>query len=135
MPARIEVLSIGLLGSLSSLSGVFYTFFRQDFRCRWRRQGGIVRPEGLSRLLGASALRGCWVLAGMDGAKKAGGGRLDIHRPIRTLRSGSAYELTCHPGLPPEEPDLRAWDYRHATELQALTSPSVRAENTAAIFN
>jgi predicted glycoside hydrolase/deacetylase ChbG (UPF0249 family) len=34
----------------------------------------------------------------------------------------------CHPGLTPEEEDLRRWGYGHEAELKALTSPALRAD-------
>ena len=115
------------------IRGLLYLFSAR-FSVSVEVPGGIVRPGGLSRLLGASAPRGCWALAGMAWTKKAGGGRLDSPRPLQIQWSGSLYELTCHPGRPPEEPDLRALDYRHAAELQVLTSSSVHAENAARHF-
>jgi predicted glycoside hydrolase/deacetylase ChbG (UPF0249 family) len=36
--------------------------------------------------------------------------------------------LMCHPGHTPDEPDIQGWEYHHATELQTLTDPLVRAE-------
>ncbi len=46
----------------------------------------------------------------------------------RDCEPGESYELMCHPGLTPEEEDLRRWGYGHEMELQALTSPAVRAD-------
>jgi predicted glycoside hydrolase/deacetylase ChbG (UPF0249 family) len=62
------------------------------------------------------------------------GGRLDdlrLRRLLRALRPGRAYELMCHPGLTPDEPDVKRWQYNHEKELQALTSPSIRSEIAA----
>jgi predicted glycoside hydrolase/deacetylase ChbG (UPF0249 family) len=107
----------------------------------------IDRPlsiHAMSRWTGAMALRASWTVARLSGARGAEcrrlrflgfteGGRLSetrLHRLLRTLRPGRTYELMCHPGLAPEEPDLQNWNYRHEEELQALTSALIRAEIT-----
>jgi predicted glycoside hydrolase/deacetylase ChbG (UPF0249 family) len=102
------------------------------------------RPQGLrgiSRLLGAMLLRASWAAAGLSGTigRRARsprflgfqeGGRLDhlrLQRLLRRLRPGRVYELMCHPGFTPDEPAVQRWNYSHEKELQALTSPAVRA--------
>ena len=108
---------------------------------------GDRRPSlhGIDRMFGATALRASWVLARLTGAKTAkcrplrflgfqDGGRIDdlrLRRLLRALRPGRAYELMCHPGLTPEEPDVKRWQYGHEKELQALTNPAIRSEITA----
>ena len=108
---------------------------------------GDRRPSlhGISRMFGATALRASWALARLTGAKTAkyrplrflgfqDGGRLDdlrLRRLLRALRPGRAYELMCHPGLTPEEPDVKRWQYGHEKELHALTNPAIRSEITA----
>ena len=108
---------------------------------------GDRRPSlhGINRLFGAAVLRASWTLARLAGAKAAqyrplrflgfqDGGRLDdlrLRRLLRALRPGRAYELMCHPGLTPDEPDVKRWQYGHEKELQALTSPSIRSEIAA----
>jgi predicted glycoside hydrolase/deacetylase ChbG (UPF0249 family) len=37
----------------------------------------------------------------------------------------------CHPGLTPDEPDVKRWQYGHEKELQALTNPAIRSEIAA----
>ncbi|MDO8941734.1 MAG: ChbG/HpnK family deacetylase, partial [Desulfobacterales bacterium] len=99
----------------------------------------------IKRMFGATVLRAFWTLARLTGAKDAkyrplrflgfqDGGRLDdlrLRRLLRALRPGRAYELMCHPGLTPDEPDVQRWQYGHEKELQALTSPSIRSEIAA----
>jgi predicted glycoside hydrolase/deacetylase ChbG (UPF0249 family) len=98
--------------------------------------------HGINRMLGATVLRASWTLARLTAAKAAqyrplrflgflDGGRLDdlrLRRMLRALRPGRAYELMCHPGLSPDEPDVKRWQYGHEKELQALTSPAIRSE-------
>lgn len=101
--------------------------------------------HGINRMLGATALRASWRLARLAGARAAkhrplrfvgfqAGGRLDdlcLRRLLRALRPGRAYELMCHPGLSPDEPDVKCWQYSHEKELQALTNPAIRSEIAA----
>jgi predicted glycoside hydrolase/deacetylase ChbG (UPF0249 family) len=101
--------------------------------------------HGLERLFGAAALRVAWSLARLAGARQANhpplkflgfrdGGRLSLERLqrlIRGLTPGGVYELMCHPGLSPEEPEIRRWGYSHEGELLALSHPSLRAELAA----
>jgi predicted glycoside hydrolase/deacetylase ChbG (UPF0249 family) len=96
-------------------------------------------------MLGATTLRASWRLSRLAGARAAkhrplrfvgfqDGGRLDdlrLRRLLRALRPGRAYELMCHPGLTPDEPDVKRWQYGHEKELQALTNPAIRSEITA----
>ena len=108
----------------------------------------IDRPlsvHAMSRGAGALALRASWTMARLSGARGAEcrrlhflgftqGGRLSqtrLQRLLRKLRPGRAYELMCHPGLAPEEPDLQNWNYHHEEELEALTSALIRAEIAA----
>ena len=109
----------------------------------WRLDRPITR-HGVARLLGAEALRlfaavsGLWPgrpgPPGLPPPRFLGfhdGGRLDetrLRRLLARLRSGESYELMCHPGLRPEEEDLRRWGYGHEAELKALTSPALRAD-------
>jgi predicted glycoside hydrolase/deacetylase ChbG (UPF0249 family) len=101
--------------------------------------------HGINRMLGATALRVSWTLAHLAGARAVkhrplrflgfqDGGRLDdlrLRRLLRALRPGRAYELMCHPGLTPDEPDVKRWQYGHENELQALTNPAIRSEIAA----
>jgi predicted glycoside hydrolase/deacetylase ChbG (UPF0249 family) len=101
--------------------------------------------HGINRMLGATALRASWRLARLAGARAAkhrplrfvgfqAGGRLDdlrLRRALRALRPGRAHELMCHPGLTPDEPDVKRWQYNHEKELQALISPAIRSEIAA----
>jgi len=101
--------------------------------------------HGINRMLGATALRVSWTLAHLAGARAVkhrplrflgfqDGGRLDdlrLRRLLRALRPGRAYELMCHPGLTPDEPDVKRWQYGHEKELQALTNPAIRSEIAA----
>jgi predicted glycoside hydrolase/deacetylase ChbG (UPF0249 family) len=101
--------------------------------------------HGINRMLGATALRASWALARLTGAKEAkyrplrflgfqDGGRLDdlrLRRLFRALRPGRAYEIMCHPGFTPDEPDVQSWAYRHEVELRALTRPTIRSEIAA----
>jgi predicted glycoside hydrolase/deacetylase ChbG (UPF0249 family) len=110
----------------------------------WR----IDRPpslHGAFRLGGAMVLRTCWTLARLAGGVGAGGrplrflgftegGRLDpvrLRRLLQSLQPGRVYELMCHPGFLPDEPDIKRWNYRHEQELLALTRASVHAEISA----
>jgi predicted glycoside hydrolase/deacetylase ChbG (UPF0249 family) len=101
--------------------------------------------HGLTRLLGSMVLRVSWTAGrlGRSGVRTPRaprflgfqqGGRLDqrrLQRLLCSLRPGEAYELMCHPGFTPEEPYLQRWNYRHTTELQALTSRLIRSEIAA----
>jgi predicted glycoside hydrolase/deacetylase ChbG (UPF0249 family) len=110
----------------------------------WR----LDRPisiHGASRLLGSGVLRAFAAAGGLRRARQTGlrpprflgfldGGRLDLlrlRRLLAGLRPGETYELMCHPGLTPEEEDLRRWGYRHEEELHALASPSIRTDIAA----
>jgi chitin disaccharide deacetylase len=106
------------------------------------RGGQWSSLHGIKRLFGATALGCCWMLARLTGAKKTkwgemrflgfhDGGRLDelrLKRMLRALRPGQTYELMCHPGLRPDEPDVQRWAYRHEVEMHALIQPSIRSE-------
>jgi len=97
------------------------------------------------RWTGAMALRTSWTMARLSGARPAKperlrflgfteGGRLTqtrLHQLLRTLRPGRIYELMCHPGFAPHEPDLQRWNYHHEQELRALTSAFIRSEIAA----
>ena len=111
----------------------------------------LPRPEGaagLVRALSALVLRGAWTAARVAGGWRvrgraarrrprglrflgfSEGGKLDLDRLLKLLaRIGSAgdYELMCHPGFTPAEPEVRRWNYRHESEVLALTHPAVRA--------
>lgn len=59
------------------------------------------------------------------------GGRLDaacLNRILASTIPGSTYELMCHPGFAPLEPEYRKWNYRHEAELITLASPKLRGE-------
>jgi predicted glycoside hydrolase/deacetylase ChbG (UPF0249 family) len=105
----------------------------------------IDRPLGfhaMFRLAGAMALRTCGAIVRISGSGAESpprlhflgfteGGRLNrarLHRILRALRPQRAYELMCHPGFPPDEPEVKRWRYRHEQELQALTSGQIRSE-------
>ncbi|MFO7709507.1 MAG: ChbG/HpnK family deacetylase [Desulfobacterales bacterium] len=109
---------------------------------------GMDQPPslyGLKRLLEAASLGAFWKIARLAGVAQANhpplqflgfrdGGRLNLERLRRLtaeLQPGGSYELMCHPGLSPEEPDIRSWGYDHEGELLALSRPSLRAELTA----
>lgn len=107
---------------------------------RW--PGGL---QGISRMLGTTALWTSWMGARLAGARTArhqplhflgfqDGGQLDdcrLRRMLRTLRPGRTYELMCHPGLRPTEPDIQCWGYHHEVELRTLTNPALLTELTA----
>lgn len=98
-----------------------------------------------SRWAGALALRTSWTMARLSGARTpvrrrlkflgfTEGGRLTqtrLHRLLRKLRPGWAYELMCHPGFAPDEPDIQGWRYHHEQELRALTSTGILSEIAA----
>jgi predicted glycoside hydrolase/deacetylase ChbG (UPF0249 family) len=98
--------------------------------------------HGCKRMAGATILGGCWLLGRLVAHQQPldctlrflgfhDGGQLDqkrLLRMLRSLRPGRRYELMCHPGHTPDEPDIQDWKYHHATELQALTDPLVLAE-------
>jgi len=108
----------------------------------------IVRPvtaPGLVRMAGAMALGASFRLARMHGQWAAGfpsprflgfheGGHLNpmnLERILKALTPGRVYELMCHPGFTPEEPEIRRWNYDHHTEFKTLTSPFIRSLITA----
>jgi chitin disaccharide deacetylase len=108
----------------------------------------LERPfnvHGISRLTGSTLLRVLWNVSRLTSIGRPQpkslrflgfqeGGRLNqerLRQMLGRLRPGWMYELMCHPGLTPEEPDLRRWNYGHEAELQALTSPSIQTEITA----
>jgi len=109
------------------------------------RAGRPQNLHGLYRMLGSMLLRASWTAARLSGASgRTGrslhflgfqeGGRLDhlrLQRLLRSLRPGRVYELMCHPGFTPDEPDVKRWNYGHEKELQALTSPLIRSEIAA----
>ncbi len=100
-----------------------------------------ITPHGLVRTAGALALRASCLVAHLN--QRRGdefqsprflgfheGGRLNperLERILGALKPGRVYELMCHPGLRPEEPDIRRWNYHHEVELKALVSPSIRS--------
>jgi len=109
------------------------------------RADGPPSLHGMARVMGSTILRLLWMIGRRRGAGPAkrrslrflgfqDGGRLD---PVRLrclldrLRPGGVYELMCHPGFTPDEPDVQSWAYRHEVELRALTSPSIRSEIAA----
>jgi hypothetical protein len=99
----------------------------------------------MARVMGSTILRVLWMIGRLSGARPAkrrslrflgfqDGGRLDqlrLRRLLDRLRPGGVYELMCHPGFTPDEPDVKRWRYCHEKELQALTSPSIRSEIAA----
>jgi len=109
------------------------------------RMGWPPSRNGVARLAGAIILRTSWRIARFSGAVGPGcrplhfigfteGGRLDLarlQRLIQALRPGRAYELMCHPGFTPNEPDILKWNYHHEQELLALTSVRIRSEIAA----
>lgn len=112
----------------------------EEPRVDWPLSGHAV-----FRWAGALTLRTSWTMARFSGARTAGrqrlrflgfteGGRLTqtrLHRLLRTLRPGRTYELMCHPGFAPDEPDLQRWNYHHEQELRALTNSLIRSEIAA----
>jgi predicted glycoside hydrolase/deacetylase ChbG (UPF0249 family) len=107
------------------------------------------RPESLyefRRMAGSAALSACAAAARLRRRlEQAGhpapgflgfreGGRLDgnrLRRLLDSLRPGRVYELMCHPGFSPEDPQIAAWRYSHEKELYALTRPGLRSELAA----
>jgi len=101
--------------------------------------------HGMARVMGSTILRVLWMIGSRRGAGPAkrrtlrflgfqDGGRLDQARLrclLDRLRPGEVYELMCHPGFTPDEPDVQRWAYRHEAELCALTSPSIWSELAA----
>jgi predicted glycoside hydrolase/deacetylase ChbG (UPF0249 family) len=101
--------------------------------------------HGIRRTFGSALLRVSWTLARLESAGTAenrplrflgfhDGGRLDrqrLRRMLDSLRPGRAYELMCHPGFQPEEPDVKIWQYRHELELQTLADPLIQSEIAA----
>lgn len=62
------------------------------------------------------------------------GGRLNVLRlacMIRELQPGVSYELMCHPGYAPQDPDVTRWRYRHLQELHTLCDRSIRDDIAA----
>ena len=131
----------GLTGLCQQLANRFrIPFIRVPVETPWRR--GMLSFHACKRMVGATVLGGCWLLSRLTAHHQSlprplrflgfhDGGHLDQQRLLRLLRSlrpGQQYELMCHPGLPPKEPDIQRWSYHHATELQALTDPLVRTE-------
>lgn len=102
----------------------------------------LPAPEGLGgigRTVSGLVLRGAWAAACLTGCGRvrgrlrflgfAEGGRLNLarlQRLLARLRPGGDYELMCHPGFTPVEPEVLRWDYRHEAEVFALTRPAVR---------
>ncbi|MFH0725361.1 MAG: ChbG/HpnK family deacetylase [Pseudomonadota bacterium] len=101
--------------------------------------------QSLFRSAEAMVLRGSCLFSGLN-RRSAGefpppqslgfqeGGSLDLarlQRLLRSLRPGRVYELMCHPGLTPVEPEVKRWRYHHREELGALSSPVIRAEIAA----
>jgi predicted glycoside hydrolase/deacetylase ChbG (UPF0249 family) len=109
------------------------------------RTDGPPNLHGMARATGSTILRVLWMIGRRTGAGPAkrrslrflgfqDGGRLDQVRLrclLDRLRPGGVYELMCHPGFTPDEPDVQSWAYRHEVELRALTSPSIRSEIAA----
>ena len=109
---------------------------------QWDRWPGL---HGINRMIGTTALWTSWMLARLTGTRITqhqpprflgfqDGGRLDdrrLQRMLRALRPGQVYELMCHPGLRPDEPEVQRWDYHHEIELRTLTSPSIHSDITA----
>jgi predicted glycoside hydrolase/deacetylase ChbG (UPF0249 family) len=101
--------------------------------------------HAMVRFLGAAILQILWLMARPSTIDKStprflhflgfrDGGQLTQERLLRLLallRPGEMYELMCHPGFMPDEPDLRRWGYRHEEELAALIDPSIRSEITS----
>ena len=104
----------------------------------------VARPitsHGLVRMTGSMALRAGCLVARLNRRRVPGcqsprflgfheGGRLNpesLERILRALKPGRVYELMCHPGLTPEEPYIRRWNYGHQIELDALAGPSVQS--------
>lgn len=130
----------GIAGLTSDLARRYHIpFVRIPMEDRW-----VARPitsHGLVRMAGAMALRaGCRIarlnqrrVSGFQSPRFLGfheGGRLNpesLERILRALKPGRVYELMCHPGLPPEEPYIRRWNYGHRIELDALAGPSVQS--------
>jgi predicted glycoside hydrolase/deacetylase ChbG (UPF0249 family) len=109
------------------------------------RAGGAPSLHGIKRRLGATLLWVLWRIGRIKGTARPrcrslcflgfyDGGRLDerrLRRLLARLRPGGTYELMCHPGFTPEEPEIRSWAYRHELEMNALTSVSIRSEIAA----
>ena len=107
----------------------FKGYMLQDLRC-------------IRRLVGEMALKAFCLMVPRDGTQPRGGGmprflgfffggRLDFDGLKRILAStvpGETYELMCHPGFSPTEPEYRRWNYRHEGELMTLASPTLRSE-------
>jgi predicted glycoside hydrolase/deacetylase ChbG (UPF0249 family) len=103
-----------------------------------------LRLHALFRSAEAMILRGSCLFSGLNrrstgefppprflGFQEGGSLTLaKLQRLLRSLRPGRVYELMCHPGLTPVEPEVRRWNYHHREELGALTSPVIRAEIT-----
>jgi predicted glycoside hydrolase/deacetylase ChbG (UPF0249 family) len=104
----------------------------------------VARPIGLYgtvRMAGAMTLRASCLFAHLNQGRVSGfesprflgfyeGGRLDLkslERILLYLKPGRVYELMSHPGFTPKEPEIESWNYNHHTELETLTSPSIRS--------
>jgi len=104
----------------------------------------IARPitfHGLVRMAGAMTLSASCLVAHLNRRMVEGsqsprflgfyeGGRMNmenLEQVLRYLKPGRVYELMCHPGFTPPEPEIRLWNYNHCIELDALVSPSIQS--------
>ncbi len=107
----------------------FKGYMLQDLRNIGRLAGEIALKAFCLMVRWDGALHGCGRMPRFLGFFL--GGRLDsegLKRILASTEPGETYELMCHPGFSPTEPEYRQWKYRHEGELMTLASPKLRSE-------
>ncbi len=130
----------GILGLSFELGRKYHIpFIRRPVENRW--VAGPLSLHGMIRMAGAMAVRASCGIAGLFQKYPSSftvirflgfyeGGCLDeagLERILRYLKPGRVYELMCHPGLTPAEPDIANWHYSHLIEMNTLTGRKVRS--------
>ncbi len=110
-------------------SETFQGYMLQDLRNIRRLMGEVALKTFCLMVPRESALQGNGLIPHFLGFFF--GGRLDsegLKRILTSTKPGETYELMCHPGFAPTEPEYRQWHYRHEGELMTLASPKLRSE-------